>query len=216
MAKQDDFRKALSNFTYDMASGDAIRYMAGQGYSVRQIMERLDFPTPAEKVQQTVWQYLLDTEVLLLDVPGMAQPEQVKYMRTYDQYGKASFIQVAVPGSGREAVCFEEKDYCEARDGRLVDFLGRLSGKNGEDASYISCDFGLYRRRDADGYRKRMLALNSRQREYVEGLPWERCIAYHRLDRRMREITGRLYEAGVYQGEAFFLKSKEKIDIRLI
>lgn len=213
MAEQDYFKKALSDFTYDMACGDAIRYMAGQGYSVKQIMEQLDFPAPVEKVQQMVWKCLLDAEVLQLDEPGAAKAEKVEYVRTYDKYGKASFIQVAVPDSGRKEVQFAERDYCAERDGRLTDFLGGLCRKNGEDASYISCDFGLRRRRDVDGYRKMLLLLNERQREYVEGLPWERRIVYHRLDRRMQEIIVRLCEAGEYRGVCYFLNSNEKIKI---
>lgn len=213
MAEQDYFKKALSNFTYDMASGDAIRYMTGQGYSVKQVMERLDFPTPIEQVQKTVWKCLLDTNVLLLDEPGTARKEKVEYVRTYDKYGKASFIQVTVPGSGREAVDFAAREYHKTRDGDFASFLGQLCSKNGEDASYISCDFGLRSRRDPAGYREMLCLLSERHREYIQGLPWERRMVYHRLDRRMQEIIVRLCEAGEYRGVCYFLKSKDKIKI---
>lgn len=213
MAEQDYFKKALSNFTYDMASGDAIRYMTGQGYTVRQIIERLDFPTPATQVQKTVWKCLLDMGVILIDEPGTAKKAQVEYVRTYDKYGKASFIQVTVPGSGREAIQFVEKDYCTAKNGGLNTYIGKLCSKNGEAASYISCDFGLRSRRDPAGYRSMLQLLNERQQEYIRGLPWERRIVYHRLDRRMQEIIVRLYETGEYRGACYFLKTKDKITI---
>lgn len=213
MAEQDYFKKALSNFTYDMACGDAIRYMTGQGYSVKQIMERLDFPTPIERVRQMVWKCLLDNGVLLLEEPGTAKKAQVEYVRTYDKYGKASFIQVTVPGSGREAIQFVDKDYCTAKNGSLDTYIEKLCRKNGEDASYISCDFGLRSRRDPAGYRAMLQFLSERQQEYIQGLPWERRVVYHRLDHRMKEIIVRLCEAGEYRGVCYFLKSKDKIKI---
>lgn len=37
---------------------------------------------------------------------------------------------------------------------------------------------------------------------------------YHRLNRRMLEIIGKLYEAGVYGGACFFVAGREKIEIR--
>ena len=55
--------------------------------------------------------------------------------------------------------------------------------------------------------------LEGRQREYIEGLPWERKVAYHRLDLRMRGIAARLYEAGKYQGNCYFRKAEERVAV---
>ena len=67
--EQTYFQKALSDFVYDMASGGAIRHLADLGYTVRQIQEKLDFPTPYERIQRTVWKHLLDTGVIFPESP---------------------------------------------------------------------------------------------------------------------------------------------------
>lgn len=60
---------------------------------------------------------------------------------------------------------------------------------------------------------ERMLQALGDEREYVEGLPWERRRVYHRLDLRMRKILAVLILAGWYHGELFFVKTKDKIKI---
>ena len=56
MAEQEYFKSALSDFTYEAASGGAIRHLADLGYTVKQISGQLSFPTPFARVQKTVWQ----------------------------------------------------------------------------------------------------------------------------------------------------------------
>ena len=56
MQEHSYFQKALADFTQEAASGGAIRHLADMGYTVKQIMERLDFPTPYERVQKAVWE----------------------------------------------------------------------------------------------------------------------------------------------------------------
>ena len=73
MAEQEYFKSALSDFTYEAASGGAIRHLADLGYTVKQISGQLSFPTPFARVQKTVWQRLLDTGVLLMEEPGSGQ-----------------------------------------------------------------------------------------------------------------------------------------------
>ena len=57
------FQKALSDFTYNAASGGAIRHLTDVGYTVKQIMEELAFPTPYERVQKGVWERLIETGI---------------------------------------------------------------------------------------------------------------------------------------------------------
>lgn len=63
------FEEALSDFTHDVASGGAIRHLVESGYSVNQIMERLDFPTPRERVEKTVYRYMTESGILLSKLP---------------------------------------------------------------------------------------------------------------------------------------------------
>lgn len=88
------FAEALSNFTHDMASGGAIRHLADKGYTVDEIAERLDFPTPVEKIREMVWKHYLNTGVIQLEDPTQAKAEKVTYVKEYNSYGKASFRRV--------------------------------------------------------------------------------------------------------------------------
>ncbi|MCM1180152.1 MAG: hypothetical protein NC347_07855 [Clostridium sp.] len=63
------FEDALADFTHDMASGGAIRHLVESGYSITQIMERLDFPTPQERVEKTVYRYMTESGMLLSKLP---------------------------------------------------------------------------------------------------------------------------------------------------
>lgn len=63
------FQDALSDFVHDAASGRAIRHLVDIGFTTAQIMNELDYPTPFEKVQQTVTRYLKETGILLEALP---------------------------------------------------------------------------------------------------------------------------------------------------
>ena len=106
MGEHGYFQKALADFTYEAASGGAIRHLADMGYTVKQIAAKLDFPTPYERVQKGVWERLLETGVILTEEPGggrncrrdilqgdeFARKERIEY--------KAEFPQKE--GSGRQ------------------------------------------------------------------------------------------------------------------
>ena len=46
------FREALADFVQETAYGGAVRHLADRGYTVAQIMERLEYPAPCEKVRR--------------------------------------------------------------------------------------------------------------------------------------------------------------------
>lgn len=82
---------------------------------------------------------------------------------------------------------------------------------NGKDASYVSCDFGLTAEKAPEVFRRLLEALEERQRDYVEGLPWEKRRVYHRLDPRMTQILLRLYGRDCWHGACYFLNTRERI-----
>ena len=45
-----EFNEALGNFITDFAGGGAVRHLADSGLSVSEIVSRLDYPLPKEKV----------------------------------------------------------------------------------------------------------------------------------------------------------------------
>ena len=142
MPEPDYFKNALSNFTFEAACGGAIRHLADLGFSVAQIMEKLQFPTSYERVQKAVWEHLINTGVILPAQPGsgMAAPK-AEFIKEYDKYGKVSFRKISVPTAQIEPIHFLEVPIHPACD--LVSLLQEKYRKNGQDASYASCDFVL-------------------------------------------------------------------------
>lgn len=249
------FQEALAGFTHEAASGGAIRHLADRGYTVGEIAERLDFPTPVERVRREVWERLLDTGVILREEPGKSvRKEKASYVREYDRYGKITFRRV-VESEGNPADltvdCWAEREavyrvpdaawqgdpsqrrhpenyrnVCKTGDSgeakavstggisveELMELLKAKTKENGQEFSYTSWDFGLTAGAHPRRYQEMLKALGA-HREYVEGLPWERRRMYHRLDARMTQILSLLAGAGLYHGECFFLKTKEKFRV---
>ena len=178
---KEDFRQALSDFTFDVASGGAIRHLTDLGYTVKQIQEQLDFPTPVTRIQEAVWKRLVETGIIFLEEPWrQTSKEKVNYIREYDSYGKASFRRVVETNPRPETA-----------------------------GAFLVCEFGLLRYRDGEKYRKVVGALDARQAEYVDGLPWPLKKVWHRADERMLGIERRLHDAGLEHGACHTFPQKQ-------
>ena len=211
---EKDFEKALSDVTFDVAVGGAIRHLADRGYPASQIRKMLDFPTPYERVQKTIWEHFLAQGVLRLEEPGEeAVQEKYGYVEDYDQFGRKSFRRVLLEERASEPAVWQESRLKARGRDALLEELEEKCRENGDDFSYASCDFGLQSRREPEAYAQRIQKLQPQLRDYVLGLPWDRRMAYHRLDERMRRIVAELYGNGEYQGICYFLKTEEKLRI---
>ncbi len=238
MPEQKYFKQALANFAFDMAGGDAVRHLADRGCTVKQIIKLLTFPMPYEKVREIVWKHLTDTEVILQKEPGSKEQKTAgTYIKEYDAFGKPSF-RFSPSGSDKEIVFFREIKFQEthkinredglevqqeifrAREQEFFDYLTKKCRENGEEKSYISCNFGLYYTKkdlfkqessEQKECLKELSLLDTNQQDYILGLPWESGLCYHRMDRRIREITAKLYAGGAWNGTCYFLKSEEKV-----
>lgn len=210
------FQKALSDFTREAANGGAIRHLADLGYTVEEIRSELAFPASCESVRNAVWKHLLDTGVVLREDPRERQAvQQTEFVREYDGYGRPSFRRVtkAAPSGNiggpvsewRERKLFEGETFGSLLRGKTAE--------NGVENSYVSCDFGRSAAKEPGQFGQMLQVLDKRQREYVEGLPWERDRVYHRLTPCMTEIVLRLYQAGVYRGFCCFLRTGEWVEI---
>ncbi len=227
MENQHYFQQALSNFMFDVASGGAIRHLTDLDYTVEQIRKQLDFPTPYDRIQQTVWEHLLHTGVICLQEPGTGRrAEEYEYVTEYDSYGRKSFRRVVKEredgfqegerkAGGEEALSWKEEIFSSRAPGSLASCLAERCAANGEETAYFSCDFGLRSRREAGRYEKVLALLEDNDREYVTGLPWERRMVYHRLNRRMQRIAACLYEGGELEGVCYFLLRREKLRITI-
>lgn len=214
MGEQDYFKNALSNFIYDAASGGAVCHWADMGYTVRRITKELDFPMPYAKVQRTVWKHYVETSVILLEEPGTGKESgQYRFVKEQNQYGTASFRRIKVNRDNGKRIVWKTKTYkTQDRNVIINAFEDKLS-RNEKAGAYMSCDFGRIQYKDPGQYDKILQMLDSRQREYIEGLPWELNRCYHKLDGRMAGILFCLCRQEGYRGSVYFLESEERVDI---
>lgn len=159
------FGQALSDFTFDVACGGAIRHLAHLGYTAKEIHERLSFPVSYERVRKAYTKYLLEEGILLRQKPDQLKARQsYTYVQEEGKYGKKSFRRVE-----KEP---EPEEY--------------------KKRTYAACDFG---RIQAEGGFAQ-LPLSAKQREYVEGICWEKHTMYHLLNERMSGIVETLSGQG--------------------
>lgn len=216
MQEHSYFQKALSDFTHEVASGGAIRHLTDLGYTVRQIREQLDFPTPYERIQKAVWERLKETGVILWEEPGSGgQREKAVYVQERDRFGRTSFRRVTEESETMGVISWKEQIWKE-KQSVLFTILQEKVRENGEEFSYMSCDFGVTAAKAPKLYQEMLALLEEPQREYVEGLPWERRRVYHRMTSQMMEVMEQLCKAEWFQGECFFLKTQEKFRIESV
>lgn len=243
------FQNALSSFVTDAACGGAIRHLVDIGYTLDQIVDRLDYPAPRAKVQRIMMDYLYESRALLREEPSAKLfAAKETFVQEQDAFGRRSMRKIAIDSNSQEdaagmsdlkirlhndkaaqtqKIMWKESVYEPRRDGKLTELLHRKCGQNGEIFNYVSCPFGKlendrYSQIGRSGQsesggafaaEKIWSCLNNRQRDYIQGIRWDQPVLYHRLNQRMLEIIGKLYEAGVYSGVAFFAASREKITI---
>ena len=156
------FNQALGNFVHDAASGGAIRHLADLGKTVDEICAMLDFPTPRDRVADTVWKYYLEKGIILMEAPAEdGYTEKVSYVRDRGKYGSVTFR-------------------------RVVERIPR------QKQEYIACDFGRQRYRDEKAFYQSLSALEPSDRDYILGLPWPLTRVYHVKDERMTRISNTL------------------------
>lgn len=214
MAENKYFNQALSDLAFDLAGGGAIRHLADKGYTVKQILKELNCALPEERVRQAVWDRLVEQKVLLLEEPGAGTEKgKAVFVEERGKFGKTSFRRVVVPAEQSREIHWA-KTTCLVENG--TDFRKLFAGKcleNGSKTAYVSCDFGVWERKEPGRYRKLLELLEMRQREYIEGLPWVGKRVYHQMDARMAEIAGRIFGAGQCEGICYFMGLEEKMVI---
>lgn len=207
------FQSALADFTFEAACGGAIRHLADSGLTLKQIMDKLDYPISAERVQKALYKHLCDSGVILEESPEEGFPgAKPEYVLEYNSYGKPSYRRKSAPAAGGDGDGPDSKGASWKEITYVADLSAFLTGRSSakqKDPVYISCDFGIPGSAAAKG----IPLLNGRQREYLEGIPWPCRRVYYRLDHRMREILCSLYELHAYEGICYFLSSREKICI---
>ena len=91
----DVFKKALGNMTKEFAYKAAIRHLAEQEYSVKQIKEQLSYPVSDEEIAKTVYEYLVATKVICEEIPDETDvSEEVTYKLEEGPFGRKSYRRI--------------------------------------------------------------------------------------------------------------------------
>ncbi len=167
--KNKYFQSALSDFVHDFASGGAISHLADLGYTVTEIMEKLSFPTPKERVVRAVWKHYLEKGIIVLHKPQENETlRQVRYVEEHGAYGRVSLRQV-------------------------VEEVQRPK------VEYLPVSFGKWRYQDEHGFQERLKVLTPREQQYVLDLPWPLQTVWHVKDERMENILKKFEKDSISQ-----------------
>lgn len=164
MSGTNYFQNALSGFTTEVACGGAVRHLTDIGYTLDQMVARLDYPAPRAKVQRIMMEYLYESHVLLREEPSeeLFAP-QAQFVQVQDAYGRRSMrkvntdynsqnnmtnapnltmLSVREKAAQTQGILWKESVYDPKRDGKLTELLHRKCEKYGETYSYVTCPFG--------------------------------------------------------------------------
>ena len=112
--KQGYFESALSDFMFDVAAGGAIRHLVDRGHSVEQIMKELDYPVPRAKVEKAVYRHLLESKVLLSELPAENENMRIYLLQEKDKERLTKELQKHIEKYG------EENSYMECPFGQWM------------------------------------------------------------------------------------------------
>lgn len=141
---ENNFAKALYNFTMDAAAGDAIRHLTDIGYGPTKIHDELTYPAPMEYIGRVMYEYLLNNSVILLKDPAqVTPPEQYEYVLERNEYGRTSYRKV-------------------------IKTTERLR----DDRKYIHVEFGTFKYKYADRLEEFRSMLDGREWDYLMNIPW--------------------------------------------
>lgn len=80
---------------------------------------------------------------------------------------------------------------CGRDDKKAIEKMIEGIDRWGVENSYLECPFGDWIRHNNEYFSHMLSCLNARERAYLTENTWERDLMYHRLNDRMREITGK-------------------------
>lgn len=85
----EDFKKALTDFSFDAACGKAIRHLCDLDLSAEEIQKRLDYPVPLSRVEEEVKKYKEEKEAI-----ESGESEGYRIVKEYGKFGKTTFRKV--------------------------------------------------------------------------------------------------------------------------
>lgn len=184
------FKQALSDFTIEFASGDAIRSLSDKGYSVKKIKSKLDFPTPEERIREIVWKHYIDNKTICLQNPKETSlGGKYTIEKVYDNYGRPSFKQVRVKADEEAPSSKQVKVEADEE----VPSSKQVSIKTDEESrEYVECDFGKRLYKNKDDFIKSLSVLDEEEKDYILGLPWPLTKVWHVKNEKFAKIITKL------------------------
>ncbi len=159
----DYFKEALASFTKDTAYGGAIRHLADNGLTVKEITAKLSYPVAENIVSEYVWNHFINNKTICINLSDFYDDPEGEFIKVTGKYGKTSFV--------RKSPVTEIK----------------------EPKEYVECNFGSDKRLSPKEYERELLLLTDNDREYIEGLPWPSGPVYHIKNERMARIADPLH-----------------------
>ena len=161
MSKSSDtFSKAINNFTMDVAAGAAIRHLADIGYGPEKIQKTLTYPAPMDYISKTVYEHLLNLNIIVLKDPATIQPAApYEFILETNEYGKTSYRRV-------------EKKIDET-----------------ERTDYICVSFGSDKYRHSDLIEANRNLFSPQAYDYLMNIPWPVGEFWHEKNERVDEIA---------------------------
>ncbi len=165
-----------------MASRGAIRHLFDLGLSASEIHDELTFPTPVEAIKNELWNYLLESKIILAEEPAVEDAGvRYEFIRETNEYGKQSFRRVAVESPAPEASVPNKAALVSSS------VSDDPAGTHSPDF-YIPVYFGREKYKDPTKYKNKLSLLNKEDKAYIEDLPWPLQTVWHRKDERMIRI----------------------------
>jgi len=169
MGEQSFFQDALTDFTSEIAYGDAVKRLVDEGFSLQQIMEKIDYPAPVKKVQKIIYNRLCETNVILEKVPEHSGFTE----HTYSDRKKfwSELLKKCSKNSEKHSyVYFEIADYLlENLERRKAEYLSGINFENSKICHLI--DFRmreiLYELYEKEGFYAECYFLKSKEIIYI-------------------------------------------------
>ena len=159
----DFFKQSLASFTKDTAYGGAIRHLADNGLTVKEITANLSYPVAENVVSEYVWKHFVDNKTICINLADAQDEPKGEFVKVTGKYGKTSFVK---------------------KDSGINNQIPK---------EYVECNFGTDKKYNPKEYERELSLLNDNDREYIEGLPWPARPVYHIKNERMARIADLLH-----------------------
>lgn len=92
---EEHFDNSLSRFVKDFACKNEVIAKFNNRKPISQIVKEMTFPISEESIVSIIWEYLIESNIVLLNSPDSEKNQQYDYVKKEGQFGKAHFERVS-------------------------------------------------------------------------------------------------------------------------